>query len=52
VNILDIESRRVLKQIGPLGSRKFAGRTETGILRTLDTKTQFTIITTKREPTL
>lgn len=50
VNVLDLETRHVLKQLGPFGSRRFASRAETGIQRTLDIKTQFTMVTTKREP--
>jgi len=50
VNVHDLESRRVLKQFGPFGSRRFADRAETGIQRTIDANAQFTVVTTKKEP--
>jgi len=49
VNVHDIETRKVLKQFGSFGSRRFAAQAETGIQRTIDIKTQFTTITTKKE---
>lgn len=49
VNVVDIETRRVLKQHGPFGSRKFADRAEVGIQRSTDPNTTFTHVTTTKE---
>jgi len=50
VNVHNAETRKVERQLGPFGSRRFADRAETGILRTLDPRTHFTAVTTKKEP--
>ena len=50
VNVLDLETRRVVKQLGPFGSRRFADRAEVGVQRTIDAVRLFTMVTTKKEP--